>query len=68
LFRLKAGGEAPQSDQVLLASGMIESSNVNAVDTMVTMIAAARHFDMQVQLMQNSDQNQRAATQILSMT
>lgn len=68
LFRLKAGGQAPQSDQVRLASGMIESSNVNAVDTMVTMIAAARHFDMQVQLMQNADQNQKAATQLLSMS
>ena len=68
LFRLKAGGQAPQSNQVLLASGMIESSNVNAVDTMVTMISAARHFDMQVQLMQNTDQNQKAATQILSLS
>jgi len=34
---------------------------------MVDMIAAARQFDVQVQLMQSSEQNQKAATQILSL-
>ncbi|MDX3904110.1 MAG: flagellar basal-body rod protein FlgF [Pigmentiphaga sp.] len=68
LFRLRQGGVAPMAQEVRVAGGMIEGSNVSAVDTMVEMIAAARHYDVQIQLMQNSDQNQRAATQILSMS
>lgn len=68
MFRLRQGGQAPAAQEVRVAKGMVESSNVNSVDTMVNMIAASRHFDMQVQLMQNTDRNQQAATQILSMT
>jgi flagellar basal-body rod protein FlgF len=68
LFRLRQGGIAPAADGVRVAGGMLEGSNVNAVETMVGMIAAARHYDVQIQLMQNTDQNQRSATQILSMT
>lgn len=68
LFRLRDGGVAPHAEEVRVAGGMLEGSNVNAVGTLVEMIAAARHYDMQVQLMQNSEQNQRAATQILSMS
>ncbi len=67
LFRLRTGGEAAAAPEVRVVGGMIESSNVNAVETMVDMIAAARQFDLQVQLMQNTDQNQKAATQILSL-
>lgn len=66
LFRLKAGGPAPIDDTVRVSAGFLESSNVNAIETMVNMIAASRHYDMQVQLMQNIDQNGQAATQILS--
>jgi flagellar basal-body rod protein FlgF len=68
LFRLTAGGVAPNVDGVRVAGGMLEGSNVNSVETMVTMISAARHFDMQVQMMQKTDQNQQAATQILSLS
>ncbi len=66
LFRLRQGGEAAADPAVRVASGMLESSNVNAVETMVNMIAAARHYDLQVKMIQTTDQNQRAATQLLS--
>ncbi len=36
-----------------LATGTLESSNVNAADAMVNMIELARHFDMQVKAMQH---------------
>ncbi|VCU69902.1 Flagellar basal-body rod protein FlgF [Pigmentiphaga humi] len=67
LFRLRQGGIAPADADVRVAGGMLEGSNVNAVDTMVGMIAAARHYDVQIQLMQSTDKNQQAATQLLSV-
>jgi flagellar basal-body rod protein FlgF len=67
LFRPRQGGVAQVDPTVQVSSGMLEGSNVNPVDTMVDMIAAARQFDVQVQLMQSSEQNQKAATQILSL-
>ncbi|GAA4327757.1 flagellar basal-body rod protein FlgF [Pigmentiphaga soli] len=68
LFRLAGGAAAPADPGVRVAPGMLESSNVSAVETMVTMISAARHFDLQVQMMQNTEQNQRAADQLLSLS
>ena len=51
LFRMKDGSDAPADATVQLASGTLESSNVNAADAMVNMIELARHFEMQVKAM-----------------
>jgi flagellar basal-body rod protein FlgF len=56
LFDLKAGGVAPQDIRVSVASGMLEGSNVNAVEEMVSMISLQRHYEMQVKLMKKADQ------------
>lgn len=66
LFRLNAGGAAPADPQVKLIGGALEGSNVNAVDAMVSMIALARQFEMQVKMMQNAESNARQADQLLS--
>jgi flagellar basal-body rod protein FlgF len=66
LFRLNAGAAAPADPQVKLIGGALEGSNVNAVDAMVSMIALARQFDMQVKMMQNAETNARSADQLLS--
>ena len=39
LFRLKSGQPAPADANVMLASGSLESSNVNLVEAMVSMIS-----------------------------
>jgi flagellar basal-body rod protein FlgF len=65
LFRLKAGGEAPPDIKVKVASGAIESSNVNAVEAMVGMITLARQFEMQMKLMQTADAAARKGAQLL---
>jgi len=49
-------------------SGALEGSNVNVVDAMVTMIALARGFDMQMKLMQNAENNANKASQLLSLS
>lgn len=67
LFRLAGGGEAPAAANVTLASGALEGSNVNVVESMVTMIALARQFDLQMKMLQNADSNDRSAGQLLTL-
>lgn len=64
LFRVSGGGAEADSG-VVLAPGALEGSNVNAVESMVSMIALARQFDMQMKLMQNADKNAQQASQLL---
>lgn len=66
LFRLGGGGVAPADDAVQVASGYLESSNVNVAEQMVQMISLARQFEMQVRMLQTAEANDRAGTQILS--
>lgn len=66
LFRLPGGNTAQADAAVKLAPEALESSNVNAAEAMVAMIASARAFDMQMKLLQNAQDNSRAAAQLLS--
>ncbi|UXY17014.1 flagellar basal-body rod protein FlgF [Chitiniphilus purpureus] len=68
LFRQRSGAPAPADANVRVASGSIETSNVNAVDELVDMISAQRHYDMQVRLLQTADTNARSAAQILAVS
>ena len=68
LFRMKSGEAAPLDEQAKVASGYLEGSNVNPVDQMVTMISLARQFEMQVKMLQSADQNDQAASRIISST
>ena len=43
------------------------TSNVNAVEAMVGMIAVSRQFEIQMKLLQTMDQNDQRATQLLSI-
>lgn len=67
LFRLKSGMPAPADANVALAQKSLETSNVNAVDALVSMISLARQYDMQVKLLQNAENNARQAAQIMNM-
>jgi flagellar basal-body rod protein FlgF len=64
--RQKAGGEADADAAVKVAAGALEGSNVNPIETMVSMIELARQFDMQMQLLKNADQNGQASQKLLS--
>lgn len=67
LFRTREGASAEVSQDVALASGALESSNVNAVEAMVSMITLARQFEMQMKLLQNAESNSKSAGQLLSV-
>lgn len=65
LFRMKDGTDAPADASVQLASGVLESSNVNVADAMVNMIELSRHFDLQVKAMRTAEENAQVAAQLL---
>jgi flagellar basal-body rod protein FlgF len=65
LFRMKSGDPAPADASVKVASGVLESSNVNIANSMVTMIELARNFDMQVKAIHSAEDNGAASTKIL---
>jgi flagellar basal-body rod protein FlgF len=68
LFRRQDGVPAEPDASVTLVPGSLESSNVNAVEAMVQMIALARQFEMQIQMMQKAEENDAAATRMLQLT
>jgi len=68
LLRLGDGATAEPDAAVKLASGALETSNVNAVDALVDMIALARRFETQVRLMRVAEDNDAAAAELLRIT
>jgi flagellar basal-body rod protein FlgF len=68
LFRLRDGTDAPSDANVRVASGVLESSNVNAAAAMVNMIELSRNFDLQVKAMRSAEENAQSATQLLRAT
>jgi flagellar basal-body rod protein FlgF len=68
LFQLAAGGTAPADASVKVASGALESSNVDLASAMVNMIDLARSFDLQVKAMHAADTNAQASSQLLQST
>lgn len=67
LFRLNDGTTAEADAKVVLASGAVESSNVNVVSEMVNMISLARQYDMHMKMLQNAESNDTKATQLLAL-
>jgi flagellar basal-body rod protein FlgF len=67
LFRTKDGSSAPADENVLLASGSVEGSNVNTIGAMVDMISLARSYDMQMKMLQSADNNAKTASTILNI-
>lgn len=65
LFQLKNGGLAPADPNLKLASGMIEGSNVHAIDQMVAMISAGRDFETHMNLMTTVGDNLQKLSQLL---
>lgn len=67
LFRLREGGDANADAKVFLTSGALEGSNVNLVHEMVSMIALARQFDMQMKILESAEHNAQQASEIMVM-
>jgi len=68
LFHTSNGLPADSDASVSLASGVLESSNVNVADAMVQMIELARRFDLQVKAMKNTDENAQITAKLLGLS
>lgn len=66
LFRMANGNIAQPDPLVRMVSGYVERSNVNPAEAMVSMIANARLFDMQMQVIKEATSNADRANSILS--
>lgn len=67
LLHLKNGGTSPPDADVHVVSGALESSNVNPVDAMVSMLMLARQYDLQLKLMKTAQQNDANSAQLMQL-
>ncbi|MGB0466183.1 MAG: flagellar basal body rod protein FlgF [Pontibacterium sp.] len=58
----------PAAPDTQIRSGYLESSNVNGVHELTSMITLARQFEMQIKMMKTAEENSSAATQILKLS
>ncbi len=65
LFQNRNGAAEPASPNVVLESGVIEHSNVNAVGQMVELITNARQYEANVKVMQEAKATDEASAQLL---
>jgi flagellar basal-body rod protein FlgF len=65
LYRLKDGTLAPEDLNVSIRTGMLEGSNVNPVEELVSMITLQRHYELQVKLMKKADSLSTRGNEIL---
>jgi flagellar basal-body rod protein FlgF len=68
LFRVVDGDVAPPDASVTLISGALESSNVNAVSTLINTITLAREFEAHIKVMETAQQNDSTTTQLLRIS
>ncbi len=61
------GGDGTVDENVKVASGVLEQSNVNASDAIVNLISLSRQFELQIKMMQTAGENAQRADQLLSL-
>ncbi|MBA3599287.1 MAG: flagellar basal-body rod protein FlgF [Methylibium sp.] len=66
LFR-NPDGDLPADQTARLQDGALEGSNVNPIENMVAMIAAARQFEAQMKMLQTAETDEQVAGKLLSM-
>jgi flagellar basal body rod protein FlgG len=64
----QVGGKAPTDETVTVQSGMLESSNVNAAQSLVNMIELQRLYEFQIKSMNSTDQNEQTAERLMLST
>jgi flagellar basal-body rod protein FlgF len=65
MLRLKAGGKAKTDDTVSIASGALESSNVNAAQSLISMIELQRLYEFQIKSINAVDTNEQSAERMM---
>ena len=66
LLRLKSGDKAKTDETVTVASGELESSNVNAAQSLVNMIELQRLYELQIKSINSTDQNEQSSQRMMT--
>ncbi len=67
LFRTQNGVAADADANVTLVSGSVESSNVNAIEGLVSFISLSKKFELNTKLLTSAQTNDEKASTVLSM-
>jgi flagellar basal-body rod protein FlgF len=65
LLRLKNGGKAKTDENVSITSGMLESSNVNPAQSLISMIELQRLYEFQIKSINSTDTNEQSAERMM---
>ncbi len=65
LFRQRDGVTANPAEEVRINTGMLEGSNVNAINEFTQILSLSRQYEMQVKLMKTAEENSAASAQLL---
>ena len=67
LFALRDGSTAEPDPSVRVASGQLESSNVNPAEALAEMIEMSRHYEMQVRAMNTAKEIDTASARLIRL-
>ena len=65
LLRMKSGAKVKSDDSVSITSGELESSNVNAAQSLINMIELQRLYEFQIKSINSSDTNEQSAERLM---
>jgi flagellar basal-body rod protein FlgF len=65
LLRMKSGAKLKPDETVSVTSGMLESSNVNAAQSLISMIELQRLYEFQIKSINSTDQNEQSAERLM---
>jgi flagellar basal-body rod protein FlgF len=65
MLRLKSGAKAKTDETVTITSGVLESSNVNPAQSLISMIELQRLYEFQIKSLNSSDTNEQAAEKLI---
>lgn len=68
LLRTEAGQAPPADANVRIATGMLETSNVNSVSALTKMIELSRHFEMQIKMMESANNVEQNHNRLLEIS
>ncbi|MFJ3260286.1 flagellar basal-body rod protein FlgF [Pseudomonas sp. NPDC086581] len=69
LIRMKSGQPAPPVDaNASVQSGVLEASNVNAVDEMTSILALSRQFELHVKMMKTAEEDSQSMARVLQFS
>ncbi len=67
LFHMRDGKKAKAVATVALSTGHLESSNVNAAEALVEMIQLSRQYEMQMQAIRKTAENEESSTSLMRL-